>query len=142
MINIIAGSGYKVVREDPSGVCDIQDGIREVGLYETKEEAEFIARKALKMEKSASLSAALKRNPNMKPVKLSSNIINASYNVVYVSLTKGYSPRYTNGVSNVVHHLEELKESRWVDRKVVEVVDGLTFREWAMKREENNSYAR
>ena len=143
MIKLLTQTGYTVLRLDPSGDPDVQDGIRIVGLYETKAEAEFIARKALKMEKSTVLAAALKRNPNMKPVKLSSSIINAAYNVVHTPVHEGnhdeYSPRYSNGESCVKIHLEELKENKSSHQNIRETLtDGLTFKDWILEREGGN----
>ena len=140
MISILTQQGYTVIRTAPSNDPDVQDGIRIVGLYESKEEAEFIARKALKMEKTSVYQAALERNPEMRKTRPQDVVINASYNVVYTPVHEGnhdaYSPRYSNGQSCVSIYIQEQKEARTVDRMIKnETKEGLSFREWVMTNE-------
>lgn len=101
--------------------------IRIVGHYETLDEAKFILRK---------LRKSVKHDEIAKNKSSDATIIidTTSYNKDEHSFT----PRYTNGISNVTHHIKELNGN--TDNSFIRMLDTntdslLTFREWALQNE-------
>lgn len=101
--------------------------IRIMGHYETLDEAKFILRK---LRKGIDHDNAQNRTTCDSVVHIDTTSFNNSEH--------SYTPVYTNGVSNVMHHLEELSASR-VDSFIRMHTDNpestLTFRQWVLLNE-------
>lgn len=124
--------GYSVLREvhDADGLLSS----RFIGTYETIKEAEFIAKKAEKMEKASILIAKVKDNPDLNSLKISDiKLNNVTYNI-HDAVTNNVTPRYTNGVSNIIHHIQSLGyKDRWIQQQEDTLV--MSFKDFVMNKE-------
>ena len=124
-----------VIRES----WDTESGLlssRFIGSYETFKEAEFIAKKAEKMEKASVLNDKIKDNPELEfKLKLSDIcLVNVTYNI-YGPVTDDVTPCYTNGKSNVLHYLDR---DNYHERKLTQLEDLnlITFEQFVLNNEE------
>lgn len=103
--------------------------IRIMGHYETLDEAKFILRK---LRKGIDHENAQNRTTCDSVVHIDTTSFNNSEH--------SYTPVYTNGVSNVTHHLEELSESKvssFLRMHSDNPESTLTFRQWVLSNEIN-----
>ena len=109
----------------PQDKLDPQN-IRIVGHYEHIDEAKFILKKLRK-------SIDWDSEPNDATV-----IIDTT---TFYNSEHSYTPKYTNGVSNVMHHIKDLKNrgddyTYWRESiHFMENLPSITFREWALQNE-------
>ena len=80
---------------------------RLIGTYESLNEANFIAHKAEKMEKASVLSSMIEKDPSKAGIRLSNVVLGDVIYKVTKALNNVVTPLYTNGVSNIVHHMKE-----------------------------------
>lgn len=140
MISIIQETKHSVIRlSSYDQKTNSYKGERLIGTYATLNEANFIAKKAEKMEKAAILSNKLLENPKLTgKLKLNDIVLgDVKYNVT-AAVDKVLSPRYTNGVSNVVHHMKEMNPHEKRLEKVEQNSNSfLSFQEFVKLRESN-----
>ena len=80
---------------------------RLIGTYESLNEANFIAHKAEKMEKASVLSSMIEKNPSKAGMKINNIVLGDVQYTVTRALSSNVTPLYTNGLSNIVHHMKE-----------------------------------
>lgn len=109
MININRQAKFSVIRfSDFDKDSNAHNSQRLIGSYETYNEAAFIARKALKMEKASIMLSKIAQDPSLEGSIKIDNIFlsDVSYRVVD-AVTDTVSTNYHNGVSTIIHHLNE-----------------------------------
>jgi hypothetical protein len=136
------GIGFTVLRELPTKCSngDPMTNQRWVGHYKSNAEANFIARKAEKMEKAGVLAAKFRQSgKRFSPLNMKDVQIEASY--IIVPGNHQYTAVETNGRSNIlafIEHSKTLNEERKngsysVEHLVADPEGGMTFRQWVIK---------
>jgi len=140
MISIIQTTKHSVIRlsmYDPK--TKTYTGERLIGTYESLNEASFIAKKAEKMEKAAVFSSRLKQQPGLASKFKIQDVVLADilYKIV-PAVDNKLSALYTNGVSNIVHHMKELNpHEKRLDKEEQNSNSYLSFEEFINLRESN-----
>ena len=136
MITILKGSPqYSVIRRTESGDCE-----RLIGSYESEKEARFIAKKAEKMERMSVMLRKIKEDPSLEGRITITNIVlgDVHYDVV-PALSNKLSACYTNGVSNIVHFMDDRNpHEKRIAKKELSSNGFLSFNEFIMLREANH----
>ena len=109
---------------------------RFIGSYETFREAKFIATKALKMEKASIMLSKISDDPSLEGNIAINDIFLADVKYVVVdAVIDTPTTNYVNGVSTIIHHLNEDSN---LEKRIKESSNAtsLSFSDFVMMREQ------